>query len=598
VAIACPQSFGRARVSAQQSTRKGKFAAKINAFVQQLGGSLLDTEVKSPIFSLGPVPRCTEASDLRSRPRHFTIITTAALPWLTGTSVNPLLRALYLAKTGRETVLVIPWLEIEDQQKVFPGGKTFDDPKAQEKAIIEWCHNRAKIDPGKVPLKFSWYRAAYVPTVRSVFPKGDPSEELGADDPRDVLVLEEPEHLCWYHLGKRWTEVFPHVIGIVHTNYQDYLVQQGAAGSDDAARPVTDVVPDSFKETAVFAASTLVCSAHCDVNIKLSDTIMPLPNEVTCNVHGVRQEFLTIGDACSRKNPLQELTSKMVGGSGGPKAESESAPAYYLGKALYEKGWGELLTLVELAGSKLQGLRIDGFGSGINYDDIIERAGNLKEDWAQLSMHPGLDHADEVIHGYGVLVNPSTSDVLCTVTVEALAMGKRVVLARHPSNRFFQEYFEDRTHFFNAGEVDSFVAAVKAAVAAGPPQPLPEESRHVLTWEAANERLFTSAEVRVLSGPYQRPSEAASARLAYRMHNDLMQDRTMSELIKEATLGDATPWDKNLEEWRSHELEEMPKADRGRAAPMSPMQDWEKSLQDRTLELGAKVRKKIEEIVK
>jgi len=191
------------------------------------------------------------------------------------------------------------------------------------------------------------------------------------------------------------------------------------------------------------------------------------------------------------------------------------------------------------------------------------------------------------------LVNPSTSDVLCTVTVEALAMGKRVVLARHPSNRFFQEYFEDRTHFFNAGEVDSFVEAVKAAVAAGPPQPLPEESRHVLTWEAANERLFTSAEVRVLSGPNQRPSEAAAARLAYRMHNDMMQDKTMSELIKEATLGDATPWDKNLEEWRSHELKDMPKADRVRAATMSPMQDWEKSLQDRTLELGAE-----EEIVK
>ena len=50
----------------------------------------------------------------------------------------------------------------------------------------------------------------------------------------------------------------------------------------------------------MFTASTIVCSAYCDVNIKLSDTIMPLPNEVTCNVHGVRSDFLQIGDRSGR----------------------------------------------------------------------------------------------------------------------------------------------------------------------------------------------------------------------------------------------------------------------------------------------------------
>lgn len=123
----------------------------------------LDYRIASVLQSTGH--RCEENILDRNvqtdKKRHFAIITTASLPWMTGTAVNPLFRAVYLAKASKQNVtLMVPWLCQSDQELVYPNSLTFGSPEEQESYIRNWLEERVgfkanfKISfyPGKVPI--------------------------------------------------------------------------------------------------------------------------------------------------------------------------------------------------------------------------------------------------------------------------------------------------------------------------------------------------------------------------------------------------------------------------------------------------------------
>lgn len=68
--------------------------------------------------------------------RHITIVTTASLPWMTGTAVNPTLRAMELCARGADVVLALPWLPPGDQGLVFK--QSFAAPDEQEAYVRAW----------------------------------------------------------------------------------------------------------------------------------------------------------------------------------------------------------------------------------------------------------------------------------------------------------------------------------------------------------------------------------------------------------------------------------------------------------------------------
>ncbi|MCO5550013.1 hypothetical protein L7F22_003490 [Adiantum nelumboides] len=398
---------------------------------------------------------------------NVAIVTTASLPWMTGTAVNPLFRAAYLAKSGKQSVtLLVPWLCKKDQGFVYPNNLSFESPEEQEVYIREWLEARVGFKPN---FKLVFYPGKFSQEKRSILAAGDISGFI-PDREADIAVLEEPEHLNWYYHGKRWTDKFQHVVGVVHTNYLEYVKREKNG---------------ALQAFLLEHINNWVTRISCHKVLRLSAATQELPKSIVCNVHGVSPKFLDIG---------QYVATEQSG------TTNFSKGAYFLGKMVWGKGYRELIDLLKEHKQDLNDLSVDIFGTG---EDATEVKAEAEELGLSLKFHQGRDHADTSLHGYKVFINPSISDVVCTTTAEALAMGKIVVCADHPSNEFFRS-FPNCLMYKNSQE---FVEKVTQALASNP-VPLSPEQRYMLSWEAATERFIEYAEldqpfkkVKELSGP-------------------------------------------------------------------------------------------------
>ncbi len=426
-------------------------------------------------------------SDLSDPTRNIWIVTTAALPWRTGTAINPFLRALYLVKrrldlglydnnhasssssrpaaaaAAGKVTLVIPWLIHKSQSdKLFgPNIITSSNRTTGQNQQIEWIKNYAiqqcNMEKEMNHLHILFYDATYWPAFGSIFPSVDICNLIPKDE-ADVAILEEPEHLNWFRVpttssstsenignGDRrrsrslspfkrtffhdnddvpqandetksnrnidddthnlpngsnsttpkissvdapltiveentddndkddtyendtnkeqlheqkqhelgWTQKFKFVVGIIHTNYSAYMKQYGI-GSSIIGAP------------ALSAISTMVVRAYCHKVIRLSAVIPSYAKwkECTCNVHGVRGDFL------EKDSSSTTTTSSTAASSGEDEDDYEQqqyAPIYFIGKLLWAKGFDKMLKVQELyreSNANREYFSIDVYGGG------------------------------------------------------------------------------------------------------------------------------------------------------------------------------------------------------------------------------------------
>lgn len=373
------------------------------------------------------------------------IVTVSAIPNLTGTSVNPLLRAAHLGAAGWNATLYLSWLAAEEQRREY--GRSFPSEAAQVELIRAWLPEALR--PYMPAICF--YPAAADARWQVLLPSEPMARHLGD---HDALILEEIER--HFLAGGRidpsavgFRHRFRIVVGLIHTNMAAFFRAHAGAWTVPALRAISMLM----RRTACHHSFSVASAAGC----------LRAPGESMAALNGV-------AEACFAARPMRSAT----------------AGAYFIGKLIPEKEIHQAFRLIALAG----GRHVDLFGSGDRHylETAAARHGVVPV------QHGGTMRPWQALAQHRVFVNCSHSEVACTATAEALAMGKWAIVPRHASNRLFESFAGCLTYRNDS----QFVACWRRAQAEEPPHDPTVAER--LSWPAATARL-----IRLMTDPRSRP---------------------------------------------------------------------------------------------
>ncbi len=257
--------------------------------------------------------------------------------------------------------------------------------------------------------------------------------------PCDWLILEEPEHLNWFHPWSRFGKCAPRVTGNILTNYFYYW---------SGGLPGLPALPWLMEHY-----SRLLTRYHCDDVMILSNQMKYLKGSRLMYSSGIHPSFFRT-----------------------PAPPQDSQKVYFIGKLLWGKGFREMADLL----STSQVREVDVFGRGDDQEaiDAYGKARGVTFNFKGSTADPA-----ESLKDYKIFLNMSRSENSCTSTAEALGMGKFVIIPAIPSNDRYYKYRNCLSYTSPRGVGLWLDHALSCA-------PKKDPAIHDLSWEAAIDRLL------------------------------------------------------------------------------------------------------------